>query len=78
MGDEDVDEGVLVVVSGSRTRVRARCVRGDIPASVRSPNAPANRPIPCCRITIDTSSPNPRHEHKQAPKEGHQKATYLL
>ena len=56
-GDEGVDEDVGEFTSGSRTRVSERCVRGEIPASVRSPNALAKRLNPCCRITIDTSNP---------------------
>jgi len=43
-GEEEEDGGE---VSGSKTCVRARCVRVEIPASVRSLKAPMNRPNPC-------------------------------
>ena len=38
-------------------------VRGDTPASVRSPQAPLRRSKPCRRIIIETRSPT-EHENK--------------
>jgi hypothetical protein len=48
-------EGLLI--KGAKTFARDCCVRGDTPASVRSPHAPARSPKPCRNITIDTTSP---------------------
>ena len=63
-GDGDFEKFVSclwVVVDlstkGSNIVVRDCRVRGDTPASVRSPQAPLRRSKPCRRIIIETRSP---------------------
>lgn len=43
--------------SGSKAFERDFRVRGETPASVRSPQAPARRANPCCKITTETTRP---------------------
>jgi len=48
----------ICLVNGSRALRRDRRVRGETPASVRSPRASMKRPKPCLRMTIETSRPD--------------------
>lgn len=56
-GTDDVGTEGWDAIRGSSSRVNFWRVAGLMPASVRSPKAPARRLNPCCNITTDTRRP---------------------
>lgn len=56
----DVADGGAEERMGSSRRFSDWRVFGETPASVRSPQAPASKLTPCCRMTIETRRPRCR------------------